>query len=190
MSLSCLRIHSITLQDTNLALRPMTENDWDLLLKWNNDADVLYYAEGDDIESRSLEDMQSIYRYVSAMGLCFIIELDGQPIGECWLQRMNLDRIKQQYPDSDCHRIDLMIGEKSLWGQGIGTRTIRLLVKLAFEKEGADTVFGCDIADYNIGSQRAFEKNGFTADGQHQQPAGSKATIVYDYVLSRSDFGS
>jgi len=36
----------------------MTEGDWDLLLKWNNDPDVLYRAEEDDITSRTLHEVQ------------------------------------------------------------------------------------------------------------------------------------
>ncbi len=189
-SMTQLHKHDVRLQDANLVLRPMTENDWDILLKWNNDPDVLYYAEGDDVTARSLEDIQTIYRHVCANSLCFIIEWNGQPIGECWLQRMNLDRIKQKYPDKDCRRIDLMIGEKNLWGRGIGTRAIRLLVKLAFAQEGADMVFGCDIADYNLRSQRAFQNVGFVLDATHERSEGSKATFEYDYILRRADFKS
>ena len=43
------------------------------------------------------------------------------PIGECWLQQMNLERILQRYPKADSRHIDSMIGVKELWGQGLGT---------------------------------------------------------------------
>ena len=183
-----LEPHDIILHDKDLILRPMTENDWDNLLKWNNDPEVLYYAEGDEVTSRSLEDIQDMYRHAAHCGLCFIIEFDGQPIGECWLQQMNLKRIKQKYPHADCRRIDLMIGEKIHWGQGYGTRTIHLLARFAFEQEETDYVFGCDIADYNLSSQRAFQKVGFSLDATHEQSTGGKARVCYDYILSRTDF--
>ena len=98
----------------------MTEDDWDILLKWNSDPEVLYYSEGDNITSRNLEEVQGIYRWVSQTAFCFMIEVGGMPIGECWLQRMNLERILEKYPNADCRRIDLMIGEKAFWGQGLG----------------------------------------------------------------------
>ena len=183
-----LRTHDVTLADGNLVLRPMTEADWDVLLRWNNDPEVLYYAEGDDIDSWSLEDMQGMYRQVSQTAYCFIIELDGQPIGECWLQQMNLERILSRYPGQDCRRIDLMIGEKLLWGRGYGTQAIRLLTRFGFEQQQADYIFGCDVADYNPGSQRAFQKVGFQQDARIAQPPGHKAAFVYDYVLSRADY--
>jgi RimJ/RimL family protein N-acetyltransferase len=107
-----LRLHTITLKQEALVLRPLTEDDWDILLQWNSDPEVLYYAEGDDVTSRSLEEVQAIYRFVSQTAFCFIIEYAGQPIGECWLQALNLYRLLREYPKVDCRRIDLMMGSK------------------------------------------------------------------------------
>ena len=175
-----LREHDITLQGEGLVLRPMTEDDWDILLKWNSDPEVLYYSEGDDITSRNLEDVQEIYRWVSQTAFCFVMELAGRPIGECWLQRMNLERILAKYPKADCRRIDLMIGEKEFWGRGLGTKAIQLLTDFAFEREKADLVFGCEVADYNPASQKAFQKNGYEIDATIIQPPGDKAKECYD----------
>ena len=44
----------------------MTEDDWDLLYRWNNDPEVLYYTEGEDVTERSLEDIQGIYQLLTA----------------------------------------------------------------------------------------------------------------------------
>jgi RimJ/RimL family protein N-acetyltransferase len=64
--------HSITLRSKRVVLRPMTESDWDILLKWNSDPEVLYYSEGDDVQAYRLEDIQGIYRGVSQTAFCFI----------------------------------------------------------------------------------------------------------------------
>lgn len=178
--------HDKVLRGKRATLRPLTEEDWDLLLKWNSDPEVLYFTEGDDVESYSLEDVQGIYRSVSRTAFCFIIESETGPIGECWLQEMNLERILQRYPDSRCHRIDLMIGEKEYWGRGLGSEVVKILVQFAFTEQASNFVFGCDIADYNWGSQRVFEKNGFTVDAKQIEPPGNKAVCRYDFVLSRS----
>jgi RimJ/RimL family protein N-acetyltransferase len=180
-----LRTHAITLRGPRVTLRPLTEQDWDTLLSWNNDPDVLYYVEGDDIRSYTLEDMQQVYRHVSHNAFCFLALLDEQPIGECWLQRMNLERILHRYPGQDCRRIDLMIGEKALWGQGLGTEMIHLLTQFALEQESADLVFGCDIADYNPRSLKAFQNAGYQIDAIIQQPPGSKAARCYDVMRAR-----
>jgi RimJ/RimL family protein N-acetyltransferase len=183
-----LREHGVHLQDGPLVLRPMTEDDWDILLRWNNDPEVLYYAEGDDVTSRALEEVQATYRGVSRMAFTFIAELNGNPIGECWLQRMNLPGILERYPDEmDLRRIDLAIGEKDLWGRGWGTRIIALLVRFGFEQCGADAIFGCGVADYNPRSRRAFEKNGFVVDRVVPEEPGRKAQECYDLVLTRRE---
>ena len=85
-----LREHAITLTGDRVILRPMTEADWDILLKWNSDAEVLYYSEGDDVQAYSLADVQAIYRGVSQTAYCFIAEVNSASIGEGWLQKMNL----------------------------------------------------------------------------------------------------
>jgi aminoglycoside 6'-N-acetyltransferase len=147
----------------------------------------LFFTEGDDVSSYTLDQIQQIYRGVSQTAFCFVIEVKGVPIGECWLQQMNLERVLQKYPKVDCRRIDLMIGEKERWGQGLGTEVIQLLSTFAFDEQEADLVFGCDIADYNAASLKAFQKAGYTIDTQVEQPDGEKAQYCYDLVLARAD---
>ncbi|KKL85236.1 hypothetical protein LCGC14_1956760 [marine sediment metagenome] len=180
--------HDVVLSDGQLRLRPMTEGDWDILLKWNNDPEVLYFAEGDDVKSRTLADTQGIYRGVSRGAFVFIAELDGRPIGECWLQRMNIDRISQRHPGKDLRRIDLTIGRKELWGEGWGTKMIRMLTELGFEREGADAIFGLFVADYNPRSRRAFEKSGYVVEKVIELPPGRKARREYDMMITRESW--
>ncbi len=182
-----LREHSIALGGAVVTLRPMTERDWDLLAKWNSDPEVLWFSEGDDVGLYSLEEVQAIYRGVSQTAFCFIIEVDGRPIGECWLQEMNIDRILSKYPGRDCRRVDLVIGEKDQWGRGYGTDAIRTLTRFGFEEEGADMLFGL-VSDYNLRSRRAFEKAGYFEDARIEEPPGGKAQWSYDLVRTREEY--
>jgi aminoglycoside 6'-N-acetyltransferase len=179
-----LNEHNITLHGEQVVLRPMTENDWDILARWNSDPEVLYFSEGADVESYDLEEVQGIYRWVSQNAFCFIIEFNGQPIGKCWLQRMNIERLLEKYPGKDCRRIDLLIGEKRLWGQGLGTDTIRTLTRFGLEEEGADMIFGL-VGDYNLRSVGAFKRAGYEVDAEVEEPPGEKAKFSYDLVIRR-----
>jgi RimJ/RimL family protein N-acetyltransferase len=183
-----LREHHVALHGETVCLRPLTESDWEILLRWNSDPAVLYFAEGDDVQAYTLQQIQDIYRGVSQQAFCFVIEIADAPIGEGWLQRMNLDRILQRYPGRDCRRIDLMIGDKALWGRGLGTDTIHTLTRFGFEQERADAIFGCDIADYNQRSLRAFQRAGFRIDATMPQPPGRKASTVTDVVMLREEW--
>lgn len=188
MSLMELREHKIVLRGERVVLQPLTEDVWNLLLRWNSDPEVLYFAEGDDVSSYTLAQVQGIYRGVSQTAFCFVVEVNGAPIGECWLQQMNLERVLQKYPGVDCRRIDLMIGERAFWGQGLGTEVIQLLSAFAFDEEGAELVFGCDVADYNPASLKAFQKVGYTVDAQIEQPKGKKARYCHDLILTREEY--
>ena len=191
--LPALRRHRVTLcgqtaRGLDVYLRPLTERDWPLLYRWNSDPEVLYYSEGNDVACYSQEDVQGIYRTVCKAAYCFVIETGGVPVGECWLQRMNIDRILALYPGLDCRRIDLMIGEKAYWGQGIGTETIRLLTEFGFVDLLVNVIHNAHIADYNERSRRAFERVGYRVAAKIIQPPGSKAAYGYDLVLTRDEF--
>jgi aminoglycoside 6'-N-acetyltransferase len=188
-----LKQHQITLagqtgRDVKVQLRPLTEHDWDFLEKWNRDPDVLYYTEGDDVTAYSPEKVRQIYRSVSQRAYCFLIEADGKAIGECWLQQMNLPRVLRMHPGLDCRRIDLMIGEKEYWSQGIGTVPIRLLTGYAFINEEADIIYNPDIADYNSRSLKAFQKAGYRIVGETAQTPGAKSQKAYDLALTRDEY--
>jgi RimJ/RimL family protein N-acetyltransferase len=188
-----LKQHQITLagrtgRGIKVQLRPLTENDWDLLEKWNRDPDVLYYAEGDDVAAYGPEKVRQIYRSVSQEAHCFLIEADGKAIGECWLQQMNLPRVLRMFPGLDCRRIDLMIGEKEYWSRGIGTVAIRLLTGYAFIDENADIIYNPDIADYNIRSLKAFQKAGYRVVGETMQAPNAKAQKTYDLALTGDEY--
>jgi len=161
-----IKTHNITLSGkagaSNIMLRPLCDEHLPLLYKWNADPEVLYWSEGDDVQEYDSETVHDIYGGVSQSAFCFLVEADGVPVGECWLQKMNLKQVLEKYPENiDVRRIDMMIGEKTYWNRGIGTVIIKALVDFAFECEGVD-ILHVIVSDYNIRSRRVFEKNGFT----------------------------
>ena len=173
--------HKVTLRAGPVTLRPLTEDDWDLVFGWWNDPEIAYYADSEG-GNHTLPRVQKIVRGISRSAYCFVIDFKGRPVGECWLQEMNLDRILRRNPGLDCRRIDIEI-QKDHWGRGIGTSSIRLLVELGFETEGADAIFAMDVADYNARSLRAFEKAGFEVYDSVEQPAGTRASVNHDLVI-------
>lgn len=188
-----IRTHDITLcggSDThNIVLRPLSDEYLPLLYKWNADLEVLYWTEGEDVQDPySKEMVHLIYGGVSQSAFCFLIEVDDIPIGECWLQEMNVPSVTDLYPArTDVRRIDLLIGEKNYWGRGIGTKVVRMLVDFAFAGEQVD-VLHCFCADYNCRSQRVWEKNGFSLIRKVKQTANPKMQYEYHYVLTRQQY--
>lgn len=191
--LMLLREHDVALDGVTpgggrVHLRPLTEADWPFLCAWNSDHEVLYFSEGDDIARWDPEQVKQIYRTVSQNAFCFIIECDGHPVGECWLQRMNLQRVLDMFPGQDVRRIDLMIGEKSYWGRGIGSTTIAMLASFGLRREHADVIYIPDVADYNVRSLGAFQKAGFHVVRDTLQRPGGKAVRTFDLAVTREEY--
>ena len=190
--MSIIKTHEITLCSSNeqyqIVLRPLSDEYLPYLYKWNSDPDVLYWTEGEDVEAYPPEVVHQIYGEISQNSLCFVIEVNGEIIGECWLQKMNLPAVREMYAsDIDVRRIDMSIGEKSYWGKGIGTLFIGMLVKYAFECEHVD-VLHCFCEDYNIRSRRVWEKNGFQLVLTEKIPQPHKGKLQYHWRLTNNEY--
>ena len=183
-----LQTHDITLTGHLVTLRPMTEHDWPLIDSINNNPEVGYFSEEDEWTPYTLEKLQRIYRSMSENALMFVIEHDRLAVGECWLQRMNVPEIVAEFAGRDVRRIDLAIGVPHLWGRGLGSETIRLLVNLAFEREGVDLLV-CFSGGHNPRSRRAFEKAGFTIHRQVPRPGNPKSAVGFELILTRETYG-
>jgi RimJ/RimL family protein N-acetyltransferase/mannose-6-phosphate isomerase-like protein (cupin superfamily) len=155
-----LRTHYAHLTGERVKLRPMTEDDWEHVCAWNADPEVLSWADEPGTPPRQPEEAKEMYRGISLFAHIFIIEFEGEPIGECWLQKLNLPEIRDRFPGRDLRRIDIAIGRKDLWGKGLGTDAIRTLVRFAFDQERADGIYS-NVSRANPRSWRAFEKAGF-----------------------------
>lgn len=193
--MAIIKSHNITLyggnNDYKIVLRPLSDEHLPLLYKWCSDPEVLYWTEGgtDNTElSYDADTVHQIYGGVSQKAFCFLIEANGVPIGECWLQKMNLPYVKAMHPETaDVRRIDMSIGEKDYWNKGIGTVFIRMLVDFAFTGEQVD-VLHCFCEDYNHRSRRMWEKNGFLLALTENLPQPQKGKLQYHYTLTRQQY--
>ena len=64
--------------------------------------------------------------------------------------------------------IGIMLGEKSIWNQGYGTETMRLLLKHGFETLNLNRI-QLHVYEDNLGAIRAYEKAGFVHEGRKRQ---------------------
>lgn len=195
--MSVIKPHGITLyggdDDRDIVLRPLTDDDLAYLYKWNADTDVTYYTES-AVDLRYDENtVRTKYGGMSECAFCFLIEVNGAPVGECWLQKMNRKDVIEMYGSgTDVRRIDMCIGEKECWNRGIGTLLIGMMINFAFNGEHID-VLHCFCEDYNARSRRIWEKHGFSCvkeepvicNPKWRSPIGK---IQYHYRLTRTEY--
>ena len=178
-----LRDHDVRLSDGELVLRALTEADWDALVVWALDAEVLFLGELDDVPERTRGEVQAIVRQASQAGPCWMIELDGEPVGDIRLGALDTPRLLEARPDETMWDLALAL-TPSRWGQQLGRRAARLACAHAFEALDADSVW-VHLGDHNPRALRMFYHLGFADAGVQNLPSGGKAFRAYDLALER-----
>jgi aminoglycoside 6'-N-acetyltransferase len=126
--------------------------DYNLLVKWLSDPEVLEYYEGRS-NPYNLEKVMNKFggrtRGEDYVIPC-IVECDSRPIGYIQYYREDVeDPVMEEYPVrnkidktkySDPYGIDIVIGETNYWNKGLGTRIMQLMIKYLFEQEKADII--------------------------------------------------
>ncbi|MDD5501950.1 MAG: GNAT family N-acetyltransferase [Candidatus Thermoplasmatota archaeon] len=143
-------------QGTPFSLRPLTLDDVDdRYVGWLNDPEVAQYTSQANIThtlksltnfTKSQLDNPNVYFWA--------IVVDGVHIGN----------IKLFYNMAENRGdIGLIIGEKDFWGKGYGTEAVKLVTDYAFNTLKLPKVIAGSRPG-NIGTQRIFEKNGYTVE--------------------------
>ena len=119
-----------------------------------------------------------MYEYMSQQGFLLIIEAEGRSIGECCLERMNLDWVKERYPGEHIYRLPITIGDRQCWGRGYGTEVVMLSLRYAFEHLGADRFFIPGVWAFNERSLRLWKRCGFEEVGRQPETLDRRGEVV------------
>ena len=147
------------LKGEKIFLRRLTEDDaTQEYVDWMNDPEINQYLES-RFYTQTIESTKDFIRSVTNDNNYQFGIFDnesGKHIGNIKLGSINHIH---KYGD-----IGFLIGDKSFWGKGIATEAIRLVTDFAFNNLGLHKVWGGAYAP-NIGSKKAFLKNGFEVEG-------------------------
>lgn len=143
-----------------VTLRELTEDDvGEHYVAWMNDAEVMRYLESRFV----LHSQDSLRAYVRAMlespdnvFLAIVLNEDGRHIGN-----VKLGPIDRNHLIAD---VGILIGERSSWGKGYATETIRILTVHAFSVLGLRKLTASAYL-VNLASVAAFLKAGWQREG-------------------------
>ncbi len=133
-----------------VTLRPVAEQDYPLIQAWQNDPEVWWLM---DYEGPfSLADIAESERRAREEGHPYTVEFEGRPIG-----RIGLNNIRRR--DRIC-ALYVFLGDRSAWGDGLGTDAIDALLAHAFDRFDLHQVELWSLAD-NERAIRAYRHCGF-----------------------------
>jgi RimJ/RimL family protein N-acetyltransferase len=75
----------------------------------------------------------------------------------------------------------LFIGEKALWGKGVGTAVTKQIVHLGFTSHQLNRIM-LTVSEWNTGGVKAYTKAGFTLEGRLRQ-AACRQGIFHDKLV-------
>ncbi|MFF2753709.1 GNAT family N-acetyltransferase [Psychrobacillus sp. NPDC058041] len=153
------------LNKNEFLIRPMNESDYVLIAKWLSDEKVLeYYGPRLTLEQvitkygPRIEGNHSVKPY--------IVEYKNTPIGYMQYYPI-LDTQLRAYgylEQQHIFGIDQFIGEINLWGKGIGSTMISMLLEYISLKESVQLVI-LDVKNTNVRAIKCYEKCGFRTVG-------------------------
>jgi len=153
----------VIVQEGPLAIREMKDSpaDYSLLARWLSDPRVLEYYEGRDhpfTYDQVVQDFGPDGHPDEEVTPCILMHED-RPIG--YLQFYPADPESYSFEDEGVvYGLDLFIGETDVWGQGLGTKLIQMLLRYLWEERGADWAILDPHVD-NLRAIRVYEKCGF-----------------------------
>jgi RimJ/RimL family protein N-acetyltransferase len=141
-------------------LRPAERNDIPYFVRWFNDAETASFlslrapmsiaAEEQWFERLQADNGKSRWHFV----MCLLAT--DQPIGTIGL--FDVDEV------NGSAGMGIMIGEKSLWGKGLGTDALNALLDFGFGELRLERIW-LEVNDDNLRGKRSYEKSGFKFEG-------------------------
>ena len=173
---------SIIITGDHIRLRPLTEEDMSLKVKWYNDSAVRKTLVVDEVFE--LEKTVNWFRTLADNNFRkdFLVEsLEGVPIGITGL--IDVDRKNKT---AQCYCV---IGEKSFWGKGLGTEIHSVLFQWGFETLQTDKIWAT-IRTNNPAIFRVVEKLGFQIEGtlRKDKIVNGERIDLYHIGLLRDEF--
>lgn len=136
-----------------VTLKNLKKSHFPLFYKWWNDKELRKLTSGKS-ESIRQEEINKILQdhLENPNGFDFIITADKQPIGHILIQKKSRKKHFEIY---------IAIGEKRLWGQGIGTVAIKKAVKWFLKNFPKEKILQLEVLVNNPRAIRCYEKVGF-----------------------------
>ncbi|MDQ6662348.1 MAG: GNAT family N-acetyltransferase [Chloroflexota bacterium] len=166
-----------------VTLRPLEFDDIDTLYEWDSDTELSIYAGWvparpraayrQRYEKRITEPEDDLYM--------FGIEVDTRLVGH--VQLAEIDQTNRRAA------VGILIGEKDIWGHGIGGTALRILLDYAFTVRALERIYA-EVYSFNTRSQRLMKRVGFQQEGilrQHEFHNGSRQDM-YTFGILKSEF--
>jgi len=153
-----------TFEITMIKLKPLSQNHITPFYKWINDYEVIKYSLPLFLDLIKKENIDKWYTELienkDIINYGIFIESQVQPIGYAGI--CNISKINKS------GEFYILIGEKDMWGKGIGTKVTELILNIGFTDINLNRIF-LTVSEPNTGGINAYKNAGFKFEGKMRQ---------------------
>lgn len=120
------------IEKNDLLIRLMNHNDFDVMVQWLNDQKVLEFYEEPPSTLEKVKEKYSPRIEGKHYVIPCIVEYKNKPIGYIQYYKIQETELKKYNftSNQNIYGIDQFIRETKLWGKGIGTSMIQIVISL------------------------------------------------------------
>ena len=149
----------------DIRFRPVEKEDLKLLHEWENDFELIMYSRSKPLNFVNMAQLEKLYEewVKDEKELHFIMELvdSKEAIGIARLRRGEWGNVKTA-------DVGTYIGNKKLWGKGLGKKIAVALLEMAFNQLNMDRCEAWSV-EYNKRAHKSLEACGFKQGGIMRQ---------------------
>lgn len=142
--------------NSELQLKPITENDTELIVKWRNNINVKKNFIFQETFTREIHLKWLKTNVFAGKTAQFIINYNGISIGSTFLRDIDFINNKAEF--------GIFIGEDNYRGKGLGTQATLQILKHGFENLKLNKIF-LRVLNDNIAAVNSYIKAGFQKEG-------------------------
>lgn len=149
------------LRGEQVVLRAVEPTDAHALWRWHNDPEIMRWMH--DPYPSSLAQVQKELADRPAdnhAALTLMVEHAGRTVG--------IVALRGAEPESGGAELDIYLGEREVWGRGLGTDATRTVCRYGFDKMRLHRI-GLTVAAGNGAAQRVYAKVGFVVEGRKRE---------------------
>ncbi len=144
--------------EDQIYLRPMTEEDAELIVNWRNQPELkrFFISQADFSIESHLKWFRSMKESGRACQMMICDKQNDKPLGSVDIKDIDMENRKGEY--------GIFIGDKDTRGRGIGTEAAKLMIRYGFDVLGLHRIYLRVIAS-NERARRSYERAGFKQEG-------------------------
>ena len=150
---------NVFIDGSSIYLRALEREDLNNVLGWVNNPEVTYYMVTGQKPS-TLDDIEKEYEATTGDGKNIVFAIIDKKTNN-HIGNIGLYSIR---PVSCAAELRIIIGDKSVWGKGVGAEACILIVRYAFDRLNLNKVF-LGVNKDNPGGVKCYENAGFVEEG-------------------------